>query len=258
SKVNIFAVGALLILSVATGFVVFRGGSAPVLSDTLSFGAALELAIAMPLSWLPLIADYTSSARRPHLATGVSVGAYFVGSCLMYVIGLGAALFSGTSDIAEILVAAGLPVIAMIIVIFSTVTTTFLDVHSAGVSLKNVFSGISAKWTAIVVCVIGTLIAMFTPIEQYQDFLYLIGSVFAPMIAILISEYFILRSREVRSGVNIQNMILWLVGFIIYRVFMRVDIVIGSTIPVMIIVCVLCVIVSKVRKGFEKSGNQNA
>src|SRR5690606_38022105 len=114
------------------------------------------------------------------------------GSCWMYIIGAGAAIFAGSSDIARIMMTAGLGLAGVLIVLLSTVTTTFLDAYSAGVSSVNIYGRVNEKWAAAAVCALGTLIAMFTPIEQYEDFLYLIGSVFAPMIAILITDFFIL------------------------------------------------------------------
>ena len=66
----------------------------------MTFGAAVELAVAMPLSWLPLISDYTRDAEKPIQATWVSVIVYGLVSCWMYVIGMGAAIFTGEYDIA--------------------------------------------------------------------------------------------------------------------------------------------------------------
>ena len=71
---------------------------------------------------MPLISDYTRRLRRPFAGTAVSVLGYFIGSVLMFAIGLGASLFAGTSDIARILLAAGLGLAALLIVLFSTVT----------------------------------------------------------------------------------------------------------------------------------------
>lgn len=72
----------------------------------------------MPLSWLPLISDYTREAAKPVRATAVSVVTYSIVSIFMYTIGMGAALFTGESDIASILVKAGLGVVGLLIVIF--------------------------------------------------------------------------------------------------------------------------------------------
>ena len=105
--------------------------------ESLTFGAAVELAVAMPLSWLPLISDYTRDAEKPTQATWVSVIVYGLVSCWMYVIGMGAAIFTGEYDIAVIMVKAGLGIAALVILVFSTVTTTFLDAWSAGISAES-------------------------------------------------------------------------------------------------------------------------
>lgn len=86
--------------------------------DSLSFGAAVELAVAMPLSWLPLISDYTREAEKPVKATAVSAIVYGIVSCWMYVIGMGAALFTGESDIAQILLKAGLSIAGLLSLFF--------------------------------------------------------------------------------------------------------------------------------------------
>ncbi|WP_040213594.1 putative hydroxymethylpyrimidine transporter CytX [Clostridium polynesiense] len=239
-KLNIIAMCALFILTIVLSTVIFRGNSAVSVSETLSFGAAVELSVAMPLSWLPLISDYTRAAKKPNAASAVSSIVYFIVSSWMYVIGLGAALFAGESDIVTIMIKAGMGIIALIIIIFSTVTTTFLDVYSAGVSSVSVSSKLKEKPAAIVVCILGTILAIFTPITQFEDFLYLIGSVFAPMIAIQIVDFFIIKKDVSKEKADIKNLVIWLIGFITYRIFLHIDTPLGNTFPVMIITAVLC------------------
>ena len=113
--------------------------------ESLTFGAAVELAVAMPLSWLPLISDYTRDAEKRPRRTWVSVLVYGAVSCWMYVIGMGAAIFTGEYDIAVIMVKAGLGIAALIILVFSTVTTTFLDAWSAGISARACPQSSTAK-----------------------------------------------------------------------------------------------------------------
>lgn len=252
-KINVFAVGGLFILTIILSTIVFKGGSVSDFEGTMSFGMAIELSVAMPLSWLPLISDYTRQARNPVGATFISAASYFVGSCWMYLIGLGAALFTGTSDISQIMVAAGLGIAGVLIVLLSTVTTTFLDVYSAGVSFTNITGKINERWVAIIVCILGTLIAIFTPIEQYESFLYLIGSVFAPMVAILITDFFILKKNHTDEALNLSNLLIWVVGFFIYRQLMVIDTVLGSTVPVMVIISVIAIIVNGGKKLCSKA-----
>ena len=241
-KVNVFAVTGLLLLSVLLSFVVFNGGIPVFTGGTMSFGMALELSIAMPLSWLPLISDYTKDAKKPAQAAFASVLAYFAGSTFMYVIGLGAAIFTGESDIATIMFRAGLGLAGVLIILLSTVTTTYLDVYSAGLSMNAIHPKLSAKAMAVAATILGTGIAMSVPMERYESFLYLIGSVFAPMVTILITDYFILKKDWSENAVNPANLVLWAAGFLIYRFFMRIDTPIGSTLPVMAIVCFLCIL----------------
>ena len=172
----------------------------------------------------------------------------------MFVIGLGAAIYAGTSDITAILMSAGLGLVALVIVLFSTVTTTFLDVYSAGVSTANLNKKVNEKFAAVIACVVGSLLAMFVPISQYENFLYLIGSVFAPLFAILFVDYFLLHKKDIdpsRSH-SIRNIILWVIGFIVYRLLMPYNSIIGITLPVMVAMGVICFIINK-----RKVGNTN-
>lgn len=250
SKVNAVACVFLFALTMVLSVVVFGSGSplAPAQEGVLSFGGAVELAVAMPLSWLPLIADYASEAKRPIAATRVSVAVYFVGSCWMFAIGLGAALFAGSSDIAQIAVNAGVGVVGLLVMVFSTVTTTFLDVHSAGVSVKSIFARANVRVVAIAVAIVGTLLAIFVPVDSYQDFLYLIGSVFAPMAAILIIDVFVLKVDHSGKRFDWVNLALWAVGFVIYRLFMLTDLPTGYTLPTIVVVMALALLVGVLRR----------
>ena len=244
-KINTVAMAALFILTLILCKVIFTGSGAGVPSDdSMTFGAAVELAVAMPLSWLPLISDYTREAKEPVKATAVSAITYGIVSCWMYVIGMGISIFTGESDIAQIMVKAGLGIAGLLIIVFSTVTTTFLDAWSAGISSESLSKNINGKWIAVAATVIGMIGAIVYPMDDITDFLYLIGSVFAPMIAVQIADFFILHQDFSRKSVCIQNMIVWVVGFIAYRWLMGVDTILGNTLPDMVITIVLSVIVS--------------
>jgi putative hydroxymethylpyrimidine transporter CytX len=237
---------ALFALTVVLSFVIFGKGSASGAGGgEMTFGAAVELSVAMPLSWLPLISDYTREAEKPVRATAVSAVTYGFVSCWMYVIGMGAAIFTAESDIAQIMVKAGLGIAGLLIVVFSTVTTTFLDAYSAGISSQSLSGKINGKMVAVAVTIIGTLGAIFLPLYDITDFLYFIGSVFAPMIAIQIADFFILKQNAEKKAFSMQNLLIWLVGFVVYRLLMRVDIIVGNTLPDMIITIVICILADK-------------
>ncbi len=248
-KINTAAVSALFILTLILCKVIFGQRSAGGASGgTISFGAAVELSAAMPLSWLPLISDYTSKAEKPLKATAVSTITYGLASCWMYLIGMGAAIYTGESDIAKIMVKAGLGIAGLLIIILSTVTTTFLDAYSAGISSETVFPKISGKRAAVGAAVFGTVCAVFYPMDNIVDFLYLIGSVFAPMIAIQAADFFLLHQDSSTAGFNIKNFIIWALGFILYRILIGADLIIGSTLPDMAATIAICIILSGMKR----------
>lgn len=161
----------------------------------------------------------------------------------MYAIGLGAALYAGTSDIGELLTAAGLPVLALLVISLSTVTTTFLDVYSGAISFITLKKA-NEKTVALIICGIGALLAIMIPTTYYESFLYLIGSAFAPMFAILLTDYFLLKRRGGSDLYSIQNLILWALGAGLYQYFLKLDTPIGNSLPIMLILMAIKLIIS--------------
>lgn len=250
-KINVVAMTALFILTIILCKVVFFDNHTitKITGDGLTFGAAVELAVAMPLSWLPLISDYTREAEKPVKATAASAIVYGLVSCWMYVIGMGAAIFAQNAGIDQIMLKAGLGIAGLLIIVFSTVTTTYLDAYSAGISSETISHKINGKYMAIAVTIIGTIAAIVYPMDDITDFLYLIGSVFAPMIAIQIADFFILKKSSEEKKVEVVNVVIWIVGFILYRYLMTVDIIVGNTLPDMVVTIIICVIVNKIIKN---------
>ena len=249
-KLNTVSMSLLFILTIVLSFKILKGVDfmSKATADAMSFGLAIELAIAMPMSWMPLISDYTREAEEPKAATLTSTLTYSLVSIWMYVIGMGMALLTEESDIAMIMVKSGLGLAAMLIIILSTVTTTFLDAYSAGISAESLSKKVDGQKIGIIVTIIGTIGAIIFPMDDITDFLYLIGSVFAPMIAVQIADYFILKKDVTSHDIYVKNMIIWLIGFIIYRMLLKMDIFIGSTIACIVIVIILKVIVEKLIK----------
>ena len=246
-KINVVAMSALFILTIILCKVVFFDNHqmVSVAGDGLTFGAAVELAVAMPLSWLPLISDYTREAEKPVKATAASAIVYGLVSCWMYIIGMGAAIYTQDAGIDQIMLKAGLGIAGLLIIVLSTVTTTYLDAYSAGISSETISHKIKGKYMAIAVTIVGTIAAIVYPMDDITDFLYLIGSVFAPMIAIQIADFFIIKKDSTEKNVEVANVVIWIIGFVLYRYLMTVDIIVGNTLPDMVITVIICVIVSK-------------
>lgn len=243
-KINTLAVVLLFALTLVLGWVVFRSGklfSQPS-GGSMSFGSALELVIAMPLSWLPMVADYTRFAENEKEGAFGSFLGYFVGSSWMFIIGLGAAIVSKNPDPSAMMLAANLGISAFGIVVLSTVTTTFMDAYSAGVTFLNIMPKFNEKAAAIVITIIGTAVSLLVNMDNYTNFLYAIGSVFAPLFAVLLTDYFIIKKQtkiEDKLLLNIGAAIVWAIGVATYYLFIKLDFILGATLPSMIVTGIL-------------------
>ena len=129
--------------------------------------------------------------------------------------------------------------------ILSTVTTTFLDAFSAGVSAESLSKKLNGKTMGIIATVIGTVGACLFNMDNIMNFLYLIGSVFAPMIAVQLTTYFILKKDSFAAAFDWPNLIVWAAGLAIYRLMMHVDLPTGYTLPSVLITMLLCYVVNK-------------
>lgn len=250
-KINTLAASLLLILTVVMSWVVLThpSAAAEMAKQKGAFGMGFELSIIMPLSWFPLISDYTSLARTKRGALIAPFFGYFIGSCWMYAIGMAGGLLSGSPDPTKIMLAANLGLMAMAIISLSTVTTTFLDVYSAGISLINILPKVNDRMAAVGFAAIGTAVALVFPIDRYTEFLYILGSVFSPLIAILLIDYFALKCDNRGRRADLPATLSLIAGIAFYYLIKSVDIPIGSTLTTIAFTSALHYIL---RKGWQR------
>ena len=190
-------------------------------SATLTFWNIFEISIAMPISWLPVISDYTKDADNPKKATALSALAYTVASLWMYFIGI-EIVCMGTVDISQAILISGLGVPGVLILALSTVTTNFLATNSAGESAKAIFNKLNPKIAGVVVSFLSAILAISGIMDHYISFLYLISSVFAPMASVLVvSFYFSKDNNEVKDWY--WNIFSWFAGFAVYQITAGLD-----------------------------------
>lgn len=256
NTINHIAVGLLLVLCLVMLKSVLTGNEVKEFTSSITFGAALELSIIMPLTWLPLISDYTMMGRSVKGSFWGSFGGYFIGSSLMYSIGLVSSIYAGTPDPIGVLTSLNLGFSALLIVLLSTVTTTFLDVYSAVMSTLNVTSKISKFKLILIFGVLGMLLAMYFPMEQYENFLYMIGSLFAPVFSVVIADYFIYKDNRSGDMFNLTGLAAAAVGVASYYIFIGQDLLIGATIPAMAVTLLVYAVFRFVKKSLMVKGEE--
>jgi NCS1 family nucleobase:cation symporter-1 len=268
------AVSALVILCIMMTYVVFKEyGISQLLeirsTSDLPFMVGLDYVIIMPISWLPLVCDYSRYAKKDSGSFwGTWIG-YFIVSSWMYFIGLSAALATKSptpeSMVLELMVSFGLIVPAMIIVLFSTFTTTFLDIYSTAVSALNIYAKLGEKKGVIFGGAIGTIIALiFVDYPgTYVHFLEYIGFVFCPLFGIVLADYFFTKKRTVLTddlfnkgaywytkGINWIAICCWVVGAVAFWLGRYVQI--GGAIPSFLVAALIYLIVTNSNKERER------
>lgn len=261
-KLNSFSVLLLIGLSAAVFWQLFSqplpaskpatGGAA------LSFGDGLELVVVMPLSWLPLIADFNRRARSAGGAALWSWLGYMLGSSWMYIIGLVMVLSLGEMDMSRF---AGHSLAAilmlLLVMVLSTVTTTFMDAYSAGVSLLNIIPGDKTRRAAVFMSLLGLGVALLTTLDAYMNFLYTIGALFAPLYAIVLSRYFLLRlATGDAPALAWPAVAIWALGVGSYYGFLALGTPLGATLPAFIFTGVLYILAYRFLPG--RKGNDSA
>ncbi|MDP4144233.1 MAG: putative hydroxymethylpyrimidine transporter CytX [Bacillota bacterium] len=217
-RVNDISVIILVILCFAVFFKLGAGGHAA-LSGNINFTTAIELSISMPVSWLPLIGDYAKDGTSKKGVFLSSFWGYFFGSVLMYIMGCLITVYTG-KDVIEYI--SGMGIAASLIVLLSTVTTTFIDVYSAVISSKQIFTVKNENLFIVIYSILATGLAFVFPMESYQDFLLTIGSVFVPVYTVVFIDYFIRKKTETRL-MNYIGVFAAVLGTVIYKYFSNIS-----------------------------------
>jgi purine-cytosine permease-like protein len=175
------------------------------------------------------VGDYSGKADSPVTAAVMPFIGYFVGSVLMYSLGLYIAVRGG-GDIFTFIGASRFKFIACGVVLLSTLTTAFLDLYSAVVSLGQFVKPKNEKLPLIIAGLFTLAISALFPVERYGDFLMsfltVIGMVFVPVYALLFMDF--LFKKEASHPFPAGNLIITAAGMAAYWFFSRAELLIPS------------------------------
>ncbi|ALP63711.1 MULTISPECIES: putative hydroxymethylpyrimidine transporter CytX [Paraburkholderia] len=216
----------------------------------MPFGGAVDLVVAMPLSWLPLIADYTRFGRKAGETFRGTILGYGIANIWFYALGAVYGLAAGGGDalLTTALAQAG-GGLALLLVLIDEIDNAFADVHSAAVSTGTFWTRASVPLLSAAFGALCTLIALIVPMAKYQNFLLLIGSVFAPLFGVVLVDHFIVRKRRIEAaaladtqgrygfsgGWHVSAFIAWAVGIAAYQAINQWLPNLGATLPALVI-----------------------
>jgi nucleobase:cation symporter-1, NCS1 family len=194
---------------------------------THAFWPGFDLVLASIISWTPLAADYTRFSRSRRAGfLGVGLG-YFVPTVPLFALGAVIAMSRHISDAPGLLtaIAAGgaASVLALLALTVDESDEAFANVYSGAVSMQNLVPHVPQRVLVAATAAIATVGALLVDLRNYQPFLYLLGSFFVPLFAVLLADWALggrhYERRDIFDAppVRVEMVVAWLVGFCLYQ-----------------------------------------
>jgi len=189
----------------------------------LSFWQAVDVMVAMPVSWLPLAADYTRFARgRGPAFVGTGIG-YLIPSVWLFALGA-ILLIPDPVDVMTTIAAGGAAsAVALLALTVDETDEPFANVYSTAVSLQNVLPGVPQRALIVAAGALATGGALTIGLGHYLGFLYLLGSFFVPLFGVLLADWALARGHYEPADIfrapalRIEQVGAWLAGFALYQ-----------------------------------------
>jgi putative hydroxymethylpyrimidine transporter CytX len=200
----------------------------------LPFWLAVDLVIAMPISWLPLAADFTRFARSPRAAFTGTYGSYAVGNIWFYLLGALLVLAAGGTsgdvlDIGTTIAAAVGGGVVLLLLLAGEIDQGMADIYSGAMSVQNVKPSVPQRPLIVGLGAAGFVLAALLredAVATFEFFLFLIGSVFVPLFGVFLADRWVLRRGGFAEdalfdgappGVRWRAVVPWVAGFVCYQ-----------------------------------------
>lgn len=227
AAVRVLARYAVWVALAVTAYLFVRVLSRPLPQVTkggaTSFWAAVDVVIALPVSWFPLAGDYTRHARTARTAFVGSAVGYGAATVAFFTLGVLALSAYGASglDVIGALLAVPLGLLAVLLLVAVELDEVFANIYSTAVSTQNLAATLDRRVLAVAVGTVATVLALTFDIASYEAFLFLLGAVFVPLAGVLVVAYYLVPrgAWDVSDDAPARPLLLlpWLVGFVAYQ-----------------------------------------
>lgn len=200
--------------------------------------SAMDLVIAMPVSWLPLIADYARHSKDGGSAfKGTWIG-YAIANIWCYALGVMIVTVApeGTDLVTALLLAQG-GLIALGFILFDEIDNAYGDVYSGAVNSHSLLANWSIRQWGLAIAVLCSVLALFLPMHSIEPFLLMLSSIFVPLYGVILGR---LTAHDFEStaatqadaaAVNWLAAALWIAGIVLYHALAKVAPQLGSALP---------------------------
>ncbi|MGJ7496397.1 purine-cytosine permease family protein [Variovorax sp. RT4R15] len=208
-------------------------------NGSMGMFSALDLVIAMPVSWLPLVADYARHGWRN--ASG-GLGSAFSGTWVGYALAniwcyaLGVMVVSaaapGASLVTALLLAQG-GLLALGLILIDELDNAYGDVYSGSVSTHSLLPRWSVKRWGLLLAVLCIALALVLSMHTLEPFLLLLSSVFVPLYGVILGR---LGTGAAPAGttarrVDLGAALIWIAGIALYHACAKWAPQFGSALP---------------------------
>ena len=200
---------------------------------------ALDLVIAMPISWLPLVADYARHGRSGVGALRGAWAGYAAANLWCYALGVLVALTLPSQDLVTALLLAQGGLIALSLILIDEVDNAYGDVYSGAVSSHSLWPRWGVRRWGLGVAVACTFGALVLPMHSLEPFLLLLSSVFVPLFGVILGRLawganaaaLLARARRAHA----VPIAIWLAGIACYHLLPRLAPALGSALPTLVL-----------------------
>ncbi|WP_394757161.1 purine-cytosine permease family protein [Rhodoferax sp.] len=182
--------------------------------------SAMDLVIAMPVSWLPLVADYARYGKSGRNALSGTWFGYALANIWCYALGvLVVSVAQPDANLVSALLLAQGGLIALSLILVDEIDNAYGDVYSGAVSAHSIKSSWTVRQWGLGLALLCTGLALVLPMHSLEPFLLLLSSVFVPLYGVILGRLsgVAVTLPSMQRKVNSGAALLWLAGIAVYH-----------------------------------------
>lgn len=217
---------------------------------SMGFLSAMDLVIAMPVSWLPLVADYARHGRSGRGTMNGTWLGYAVANVWCYALGVMVVSVAPADAglVSSLLLAQG-GLIALSLILVDEIDNAYGDVYSGAVSAHSMKPAISIRRWGLGLALLCTGLALVLPMHSLEPFLLLLSSVFIPLFGVVIGRLGLGQPSfsPAQCKVDVAAAAMWLGGIATYHALAHWMPQWGAALPTLVLTFLLAVLSRPVR-----------
>ncbi len=201
-------------------------------NNSMGFLSAIDLVIAMPVSWLPLVADYARHGKNSRTAMSATWLGYALANIWCYSLGvLVVSVSSPDINLVSTLLLAQGGLLALGLILIDELDNAYGDVYSASLNSHSLLSHWSIKKWGLLIAVGCTLLAIVLPMHSLEPFLLMLSSVFIPLYGVILGRAGKAPLSNASRSIYLLPALIWLIGIAVFHLSAQFTPQWGSALP---------------------------